>query len=143
MLLCSKFHPILPKNKVNCNFLPTEPFESFFKPSMGSVFFIEEIIELIKKFRDDRDWQQFHDSKNLAISLNVESSELLELFLWKESNEADSEKIKSELADVFYNALLIADNYGFDIKDIIIEKLKQNEGYGLEFLGLYNQLIYL
>ena len=88
---------------------------------------MEEVIELIKKFRDDRDWQQFHDSKNLAISLNVESAELLEIFLWKEAEDANVEKIKLELADVFYNAFLLADNYGFDVKELIIDKLKLNE----------------
>lgn len=88
---------------------------------------INEIIARIKVFRDERDWKQFHDAKNLAISLNVESSELLELFLWKSVEEADIEKIKIELADVFYNAFLLADTYGFDIKEIIFDKLKINE----------------
>lgn len=87
----------------------------------------ERIISLIRKFRDDRDWEQFHDSKNLAICLNLESAELLENFLWKESKDADHEKIKNELADVFYVAFLLADNYNFDVKEIVIEKLKANE----------------
>jgi NTP pyrophosphatase (non-canonical NTP hydrolase) len=87
---------------------------------------IAEIIELIKQFRDDRDWHQFHDAKNLAICLNIESSELLENFLWKKAEDADIEKIKNELADVFYSAFLLADNYGFDVKEIIYEKLKSN-----------------
>lgn len=86
-----------------------------------------EIITEIKKFRDARDWDQFHDAKNLAISLNVESSELLEVFLWKKPEEANSEKVKQELADVFYNAFLLADKYGFDIKEIIFNKIKSNE----------------
>lgn len=88
---------------------------------------LNEIISEIKKFRDDRDWKQFHDSKNLAISLNIEASELLEAFLWKNSEEANKESVKDELADVFYNAFLLADNFGFDVKDIILNKLKINE----------------
>ena len=88
---------------------------------------ITEIVELIKKFRDDRDWAQFHDAKNLAICLNLESSELLENFLWKEPEDADIEKVKNELADVFYVAFLLADKYGFNIKQIVVEKLKSNE----------------
>ena len=86
-----------------------------------------EIIEAIKKFRDARDWQQFHDAKNLAISLTVESTELLEAFLRKKDNEADAEKVKHELADIFYNAFLLADLYGFNVKEILLEKLKINE----------------
>ncbi len=88
---------------------------------------LEEIIEEIKKFRNDRDWQQFHDGKNLAISLSIEASELLEAFLWKKDAEADLNKIKQELADVFYNAFLLSDLYEFNIKEIIHEKLKSNE----------------
>ena len=89
---------------------------------------ITEIIDLIKKFRDDRDWKQFHDGKNLAISLNIESSELLENYLWKDnSEEVNVENIKEELADVFYSAFLIADLYNLNIKEIICEKLKANQ----------------
>lgn len=86
-----------------------------------------EIITEIKKFRDERDWKQFHDSKNLAICLNIDSAELLETFLWKKSEDANIEQVKNELADVFYSAFLLADNYGFDVKDMILNKLKINE----------------
>lgn len=88
---------------------------------------IAEIIEQIKKFRNERDWEQFHDAKNLAICLNLESAELLENFLWKNAEDADVEKIKNELADVFYVAFLLADKYKLDVKEIIFEKLKNNE----------------
>jgi NTP pyrophosphatase (non-canonical NTP hydrolase) len=88
---------------------------------------INEIIDLIKKFRDDRDWEQFHDAKNLAICLNVESAELLELFLWKNENEVNSEKVKEELADVLYSAFLLADKYGFNVSEIIKNKIEKNE----------------
>lgn len=88
---------------------------------------INEIIEIIKNFRDQRDWGQFHDVKNLAICLSLESSELLENYLWKNAEDANVDNVKSELADVFYAAFLIADNYSFNVKEIIIEKLKSNE----------------
>ncbi len=88
---------------------------------------IIEIINEIKSFRDKRNWEQFHDAKNLAICLSVESSELLEVFLWKKAEDVDTEKIKNELADVFYSAFLLADKYGFDVKKIIFDKLKSNE----------------
>ena len=87
----------------------------------------KEIIEAIRKFRDERDWEQFHDAKNLAICLNLESAELLENFLWKNADEANIEKIRNELADVFYAAFLLADKYGFNVKEIILAKLKSNE----------------
>ena len=88
---------------------------------------IDQIIAEIKKFRDERDWAKFHDAKNLAICLNIESSELLELFLWKEADSVDSNKVKKELADVFYSAFLLADTYVFNIVELISEKLKENK----------------
>jgi NTP pyrophosphatase (non-canonical NTP hydrolase) len=88
---------------------------------------IEEIIKAIKRFRDEREWAQFHNAKDLAINLSVESAELLELFLWKNEKDVDVDKIKNELADVFYSALLIADLYKLDIKEIVLNKLKANE----------------
>ena len=87
---------------------------------------ITEIIDRIRKFRDERDWQQFHDPKNLAISLSVESAELLQTFLWKNASEANLEKVKEELADVFYSAFLLADTYQLDVKQIILDKLEKN-----------------
>ena len=87
---------------------------------------IDQIIVQIKKFRNERDWEKFHDAKNLAICLNIESSELLEIFLWKDADDADSSKVKKELADVFYCAFLLADKYGFDVTELIGEKLKEN-----------------
>jgi len=68
---------------------------------------MSEIIEITKAlvdFRDERDWKQFHDTKNLATALSIEVAELNELFLWKsikESDEVDTERLKEELADVF------------------------------------------
>ena len=88
---------------------------------------MDEIIEQLKLFRDARDWEKFHNPKDLALALSIESSELLEVFLWKMPEEADLEKVKEELADVFAFALLMADAYGFDVRDIVLEKIAQNE----------------
>jgi NTP pyrophosphatase (non-canonical NTP hydrolase) len=87
---------------------------------------IEKITEALRKFRDDRDWSQFHNPKDLAIAINVEAGELLELFLWKTAGEASIEKVKEELADILAFSLLLADKYGFDIPKIIQEKIAKN-----------------
>ena len=87
---------------------------------------IEDIIERLKKFRDERDWEQFHNPKDLALALNIEAGELLENYLWKESSEANIDKIKEELADVFSYAFLLAEKYNFDVKGIVLEKIKLN-----------------
>jgi NTP pyrophosphatase (non-canonical NTP hydrolase) len=84
-------------------------------------------------FRDERDWAQFHNSKDLAIALSAEAGELLEVFLWKSPEDADSEKVKEELADVFTFALLLADKYQFDITQIVMEKMDiNNRKYPIE-----------
>ena len=82
---------------------------------------MEEIIQKLIEFRNERDWQQFHNAKDLAIALNIETAELLELFLWKAPDEANKDKIKEELADIFAYAFLLADKYDFNIKEIIFE----------------------
>ncbi|MDB4539118.1 nucleotide pyrophosphohydrolase [Saprospiraceae bacterium] len=87
---------------------------------------IKEITKKLLDFRDERDWEQFHNPKDLALAINIETGELLELFLWKNHEEADSEKVKEELADVLAFAFLLADKYDFDIKEIMLDKIKQN-----------------
>ena len=87
---------------------------------------IEEILSVLIKFRNERDWEQFHNPKDLALAINVEAGELLELFLWKNSEEAKVEKVKEELADILAFAFLLADKYGFDVKQIVLDKVKQN-----------------
>lgn len=96
----------------------------------------KKVIEELIKFRNERDWQQFHDSKNLALAISIEASELNELFLWKKGDEVeciDSEKLKEELADVFSYSLLLAEKHNLDIFDIVLEKIKKNnEKYPVE-----------
>jgi NTP pyrophosphatase (non-canonical NTP hydrolase) len=87
---------------------------------------MDELREALLKFRNDRDWEQFHNAKDLALALNVEAGELLELFLWKDAQQANPEKVKEELADVFAYAILLADKYGFDVQEIVLEKIQKN-----------------
>lgn len=87
---------------------------------------INELIEKIKQFNKERDWEQFHNPKDLAIALNIETSELLEIFLWKRDNDVDVIKVKEELADIFMFALNIADKFNFDVTEIIEQKMVLN-----------------
>jgi NTP pyrophosphatase (non-canonical NTP hydrolase) len=86
-----------------------------------------KILSALIDFRNARDWEQFHNPKDLAIALSIEANELLELFLWKAADEADKEKVKDELADVFAFAFLLADKYQFDVTQIILDKIDKNE----------------
>lgn len=86
----------------------------------------EEIIEALLKFRNERDWEQFHNPKDLALAINIEAGELLEEFLWKKYEDANKEKIEEELADVFAYAFLLASKYNFDVKEIVLKKIKKN-----------------
>ena len=87
---------------------------------------IKEITKALIKFRNERDWKQFHNPKDLAVALNIEAGELLENFLWKSHEKADKEKVKEELADVLAYAFLLAEKYDFDVKEILLEKIKKN-----------------
>jgi len=87
---------------------------------------VNEIITALKHFRDERDWKQFQNAKDLSLALSIEASELLELFLWKSAEEADIDRVKEELADVFAYAFLLADAYELDIKDIVFDKMQKN-----------------
>ena len=86
----------------------------------------KELIEALIKFRNERDWEQFHNPKDLALAINIEAGELLELFLWKNAKDADKEKVKEELADIFAFAFLLAEKYDFDVRQIVLDKIKQN-----------------
>lgn len=90
----------------------------------------QEIIDQILKFRDDRDWKQFHNPKDLAISISLEAAELLEIFQWSAEDVTCSdkiEKIKEELADVVNYCVLMADACGLELDEIVLEKIKKNE----------------
>lgn len=87
---------------------------------------LEELREAIVKFTQERDWDQFHNGKDLALALSIEAAELNEAFLWKDAKEANVEKVKEELADIINYAILIADKYNLDIKQIVMDKIKRN-----------------
>ncbi|WP_314676615.1 nucleotide pyrophosphohydrolase [uncultured Streptococcus sp.] len=90
---------------------------------------MKELMKKINQFRDDRDWRKFHNEKDLAISISLEASELLELFQWKNSEEvveSSLEKIKEELADVLIYSFMMADNLNLDVEEIIKEKIEIN-----------------
>ena len=87
--------------------------------------FMKDLMDRIIKFRDDRDWAQFHTPDNLTKSLVIEASELLELFQW--SNHVDKEHLSEELADIFIYALLLLNEYKLDFNDIILDKIEKNE----------------
>lgn len=88
---------------------------------------INKITTALREFRDERDWEQFHNPKDVAIALSIEASELLELFLWKSAEEAELGRVKEELADVFAFAFLMADKYALDVHQIINEKIEKNK----------------
>ena len=88
-----------------------------------------ELVKKIIKFRNDRDWKQYHNGKDLAISLSLEVNELLESYQWSGNDlmcHNNIEKIKEELADIFIYSTLLADCYNLDIEEIILSKLEKN-----------------
>tara|TARA_B100000809_G_scaffold264200_1_gene319394 strand:- start:2662 stop:3000 length:339 start_codon:yes stop_codon:yes gene_type:complete len=89
----------------------------------------KKVIRELIEFRDEREWKQFHDSKNLATAISIEAAELNELYLWKtikESEEVDIKRIKEELADILSFSFLLAEKHGLDPFDIVSEKIKIN-----------------
>ena len=106
---------------------------------------IQEIEQALEKFNQERDWDQFHNGKDLAIALSIEANELLEAFLWKAPEDVNPDKIREELADVFNYAFQMASKYNLDVKKICLEKVKRNaEKYPVEkakgVATKYNQL---
>ena len=87
---------------------------------------LEELRQAIVKFTQERDWDQFHNGKDLALALSIEEAELNEAFLWKDASQVNVEKVKEELADIFNYAILIADKYNLDVKQIVLDKLRRN-----------------
>lgn len=86
----------------------------------------KELQSALLEFRNERDWEQFHNPKDLALALSIEAAELNEVFLWKKAEEANIEKVKEELADVFAYALLLADKYDLDVNEIVLNKIRKN-----------------
>jgi dCTP diphosphatase len=94
---------------------------------------IKEITEKIKKFRDERDWMQFHDPKNMAVSIILEASELLEHFQWKTTEEVEKyakqnhAEIKDEIADIALYLFELADNLDINLLNAMKNKLEKNK----------------
>ena len=89
----------------------------------------QETINQVLKFRDDRNWRQFHNPKDLALSISLEAAELLEVFQWSGSDtvcESKKDKIREELADVLNYCILMADACGLDMDEIVCEKIRRN-----------------
>ncbi|MCR4595542.1 MAG: nucleotide pyrophosphohydrolase [Lachnospiraceae bacterium] len=86
----------------------------------------QETIDRIRRFSEDRDWDQFHSPENLAKSIVIEAAELLECFQWS-GNEYDLQHVKEELADVIVYAQNLVDKLGLDEDEIVNMKMEQNE----------------
>lgn len=97
---------------------------------------ISELQDLIIKFREDRDWKQFHNLKDLLIGLNIEVSELQELFLWKsdlEISNIEKEKIENEIADIFIFLTYIIKEFDIDLVNAVKRKIDlNNQKYPIE-----------
>ena len=97
---------------------------------------LSKLMEELVKFRDARHWEQFHNTRDLALAISIEAAELNELFLWKtteDSEHVDRNKLKEEIADVLAFSLLLAGKHRFDVKEIVLEKIKKNgEKYPVE-----------
>lgn len=90
----------------------------------------DETIQRVIRFRDERDWRQFHTPKDLAISMSLEAAELLELFQWSGADlecAGNRDKLREELADVLSYCILMADVCGLDLDEIMNEKVARNE----------------
>ncbi|MGF2614602.1 nucleotide pyrophosphohydrolase [Rossellomorea vietnamensis] len=90
---------------------------------------IQSLINSVNKFRDDRNWRQYHNPKDLAISISIEAAELLEDFQWVSSEkalQANKENIREEIADVLIYSLMLCSDLDLDVKKIVEEKLEKN-----------------
>jgi NTP pyrophosphatase (non-canonical NTP hydrolase) len=96
---------------------------------------LKELQKKVIEFRDARDWAQYHNPKDLSISLSLEASELLEIFQWKDPQEVEAiksdpesrKRVKEELGDILIYARNMCHAFGFDPSEVILEKLKINE----------------
>ena len=101
------------------------------KAAMAKDINIQDLINKINKFREERDWRKFHNPKDLSISISLEASELLELFQWKSSEEAvenNLDRMKDEIADIFIYLLMLSDDLGLDLFSAVTEKMNKNNG---------------
>lgn len=87
---------------------------------------MKEIVNRLIQFRDDRNWKQFHTPNNLAKSIAIESSELLINYQF-DNVYFDLENVKDELADIMAYCFMLSDHYGFDMKEIMNNKIDKNE----------------
>lgn len=94
---------------------------------------VDKILEKVRIFRDERDWMQFHDAKNMAVSIIIEASELLEHFQWQSKQEVEEyitknkEQVQDEIADIALYLFELADNLGIDLLDAMARKLEKNK----------------
>ena len=94
---------------------------------------LEDLMARANRFRDEREWRQFHSPEKMAISLTLEAAEVLEHFQWKRGPELEAylsehkEDVSDELVDVLYWVLLIADDLNIDLKEAFERKMKKNE----------------
>ncbi|MGM0845001.1 MAG: nucleotide pyrophosphohydrolase [Bacillota bacterium] len=90
---------------------------------------IQSLMNAVNKFRDDRNWRQYHNPKDLAISISIEAAELLEDFQWVSSEKAlqeNKENIREEIADVLIYSLMLCSDLDLDVKKIVEDKLEKN-----------------
>ncbi len=89
---------------------------------------LEDLMKEVKEFRDERNWKKYHTPKNLALSISVESAELLELFQWKEDSlkNVDKESLKEEMADIMIYLLSLSEVIDVDLIEAVEEKLEKN-----------------
>ena len=96
---------------------------------------IKELQNKVIEFRDKRDWGQYHNSKDLAVSISLEAAELLEIFQWKDAGQVEElktdetarKRVKEELGDILIYALTLAHEFGFDPTDVILNKIRMND----------------
>jgi len=89
---------------------------------------LEDLMEEVKEFRDDRNWEEYHTPKNLALSISIEAAELLELFQWKEDSlkHVKKERLEEEMADIMIYLLALSDITDVDLIEAVQEKLEKN-----------------
>lgn len=87
---------------------------------------LDILIQELLAFRDERDWKQFHNAKDLALAISIEAAEINELFLWKSPEDVDISKLRLELADVMTYCLLLANTLDIDLEAAIKEKISIN-----------------